>query len=214
MKILVRMFKELEHVKMFQNGELYCNPISFFTKIEDHTGRKDNFDGKVPQPEIISISLNKIKYNLKDPIINPPLYSLGSENINLYCMSLCELQKISEKGYSLILNEEITKLGPHLVYISNDDEFFRRFHLTMKSENYKFKYGPIKYYNIKKPPTIGEINKETAFYKSDFFEKQQEFRFVIKAKTTKPQSFIVNIGYIRDITAYLNIDEIIKSSIK
>ena len=206
----MKMFKEFEHAKMFCNGDLYCKPLSCFREIEDHTGRKDKLEGKVPQPEIIRIHINGVNYDLANPTERPPLFSIGSENVNLFCMSLCEIKRISkeESGLNLQLNEEIAKLGPHFVVVSNYDEFSKRFCQSMTSKNYKSYHRHMEYYDIKKPPRAGEIKNHSAFYKPNIFKNQQEYRFLIYTGSIENDLLITNIGDISDITLYLNIDDL------
>ena len=92
--------------------------------------------------------------------------------------------------------EQTNNKNRKCIVITNIVEFLNRIEIALKSGGFKYSSGIVKYYNEK--TYVGDL---TPFDKSNKFEHENEFRFVIESEGIKP--ILLEIGSIKDISTTL-----------
>ena len=215
---LAKVFQKREHADKFIRGEMYCNRLSCFKKLEDREGRGDTDEGAI----VFQLEGLVVTLEAKDPdtgevvdrhamqgFAEPPvLVPEWFDHINVFCMfaahsgdfqhepSECGLDHLKEH---LKMPEKYVKLGEHAVAITNSTEFLRRVEKAAHRAGYGILWGLVKYYD----PQIGtpsiQSDIETIFSKRTKYAYQREFRFAIDTGTTEGGAISLDIGDISDI---------------
>ena len=215
---LAKVFKRQEHADRFILGEMYCNRLSWFKKLEDLDGRGDTDEGAiVPQLEGLSVML-KARHPETGKVIDshtiegfaapPLLVPEWFDHINVFCMFAAhsgDLQPEPSESYldrlrdHLQLPEKYARLGEHAIVITNVTEFLERVEKAAHGVGYGILWGLVKYYDplVGTPPIRSDI--ETIFCKREEYAYQREFRFAIDTGTTEGGPISLDIGYVGDI---------------
>ena len=215
---LAKAFKKQEYADKFIRGEMYCNRLACFKKLEDRDGRGDTYEGAV----VLQLEGLVMTWEDKDPDTGevvgrhtiegfaapPVLAPEWFDDINLFCMFAAhsgDFQHEPSEGYldrlkeHLKMPDEYAKLGEHAVVITNTTEFLRRVEKAAHREGYGILWGLVKYYDpqVGTPPIRSDI--ETIFSKRKKYAYQREFRFAIDTGTTEGGAITLDIGDISDI---------------
>jgi len=174
-------FGQEEHLQSLQReGLIYCNPLSFFSKLEDNKLRGD-------ESETIVETLYKKDYvlqikTLKDPKAEYKTLPTRRVQINthrtdpfgnLFCLhSVNLLDKVDDEIFGL--DEKNKEFGSHFLIIKDTAEFLSRLHQGLESNNLKFEHTLVEYLDL-----LVHNGKKTVFQKDKAYEFQKEFRLFI-----------------------------------
>ena len=215
---MAKVFNKLEHADKFIQGEMYCNRLSWFKKLEDRDGRGDTDEGAIVlQLEGLSMTLEARdldtgevvdRHTMQGFAAPPVLVPEWFDHINVLCMFAAhkgDFQHEPSEGYldhlreHLKMPEKYVRLGEHAVVITNVTEFLKRVEKAAHRAGYGILWGLVKYYDpqVGTPPIRSDI--ETIFCKSEEYAYQREFRFAIDTGTTEGGAISLDIGDISDI---------------
>ena len=215
---LAKVFQKREYADKFIRGEMYCNRLSWFKKLEDQEGRSDTDEGAiVPQLEGLSVTLEvsdpdtgKVvdRHTMQGFAAPPVLVPEWFDHINVLCMFAAhsgDFQHEPSEGYldhlteHLKMPEKYVGLGEHAVVITNVTEFLSRVEKAAHQARYGVIWGLVKYYDPQfgSPPTRSDI--ETIFCKRERYAYQREFRFAIDTGTIEGGAISLDVGDISDI---------------
>jgi copper chaperone CopZ len=190
-------FGEKTHLlNLLNEGEIYCNTIHYFSKLENEDLRKDKNDGIAELKQVYNI-----KFKVKGKIIatseRAQLYLRNNEDKgNIFCLYGIETEKLNlEKNtqQKLNLNTESIDFADYALIIFDPSEFVKRVKAKVEKNGYKFQFSPVTYYDDQSHN--GEL---TPFHKSNKYKHQNEIRFWIPNKENVP--LIFKIGSINDIS--------------
>ena len=215
---LAKAFKEREHAEKFIRGEMYCNQLSYFKKLEDREGRGDTDEGAIvfPLEGLVmtvgtkapgtgeAVDWHTIQGLAVPPVVVPEWF----DNRNIFCMFAAhsfDFQHEPSEGYldrlkeHLKIPEKYVRLGEHAVIIKNVTEFLRRVEKAAHRAGYGILWGLVKYYDpqVGTPSIRSDI--ETIFCKREEYAYQREFRFAMDTGTTEGRAISLDIGDIGDI---------------
>lgn len=210
--LLVKVFDKEEYADAFiQTGEMFCNTIGQFKRIENDTARGDQFEAPSDwhQPDRISLTLS---FNTPDgeeksfqieglagPLV---MQRSAHDRLNAFCMyavTLPEFEesyeteeerlRVVEKINTMLkvhatLGKEMLSLGEHVVLIFKVADFIDKVSKAAKSEGYSSWRGLVDYFD---PETFhgsfGEV--ESVFKKRNIYSYQKEFRFVFDSNKSE-----------------------------
>ena len=223
--LLIKIFNKESYADAFlKKGQLYCNSLEYFRKLESNDGRGDNLEGAVfiYQPkdispiEILKPNTNEVLATIKQNELRGPV--IGHNNnldfFNLYCMYAVHIQNF-EKAYETeeeknkIINElnkmyekaknlddEMLSFGDYSVVIFRVSEFINR---VKKIAGINLIYhNLVDYYDATN--FSGEFTTLQAIFKKDKkYAYQQEYRFLFDFNNKKIEAREICIGSISDI---------------
>ena len=198
----VKFFDNEKYADCLVKGELYCRRLSYFKNAESRDKRGDELEGAIPLHGIETITIDGRTYKGANTVDNPVPFGYPSlENLNLFCLSFCDIYKIANKKYKLEIPTELSKFGNYAVAIMDFDEFLKRIENAIVREGYTAMCRGIEYYDPKSIQTPDKSPEEILFMKRDKFKIENEYRIAINTNTTKGDDAItLNIGDISDIT--------------
>ncbi|ARV14665.1 hypothetical protein [Polaribacter sp. SA4-12] len=198
---LMKFGSEKNMNDLLKNGTIYCNPLSYFQKLDKDGFIADKLEGTISiknfseeKNHILTInpkSKKPIKMKIKTAQMRGFYNNLEG---NVYCLYALRYSNIiNEKRYKIderMMNDDYT----HCVLIEKVGEFLKRIQNELKKQNVSFNWDLVKYHDF-------GIDKSemTLFHKSKNFEFQKEFRILLK--TSKLEPFSIKIGDISDIAS-------------
>ena len=224
---LVKVFQEARYADNFVRGKLYAHRLSYFKRIEDRDGRRDEDEGAIMLQRdglIVEFTATNIEtgessritmagHEFAAPIIMRPRWF---DHINVFCMYAGhsgDFQSISDDNVhsfkkQLEIPEDGIKLGRYAVVITNTREFLKRVKVAAEKRGYGICGGLVKYYDaeVGTPPAKSEI--ESIFTKRKEYEYQKEFRLAIDTGTMGCNPITLDIGRIGDISVLTNTSDI------
>lgn len=213
---LIKFGKE-KHIKDFQKGLMYINPISFYEKIENNNsiGDKDEGLSYYLQPEEITLTIDNHVIDSND-IARPIQLRINKEgNINIFCMYAITFNKLVEHNLDFILDGRVKNFGDYSLVITNGNKFLERLNNAIENINktkekkigmYGKGFGLVEY--VDKETYHGEIGVFRKFRK---YEYQYEFRLALEVPNElrgKKGEFRLKIGDISDISKLCRTDEL------
>lgn len=215
---LAKIFSEREYADKFIRGEMYCQQLAWFKKLEDGVGRGDSDEGaialkldglsmtfEVKHPVTGELILQHTLQGLAaPPVIRPEWF----DHINVFCMFAAHSSGLSHElsdsdldslRVNLQIPERCTGLGEHAVVITNVTEFLSRVEKAAHGSGFGILWGMVNYYDplVGSPVLDSEI--ETIFCKPQEYAYQSEFRFAIDTGRTTTGAITLGIGDIGDI---------------
>ena len=220
---LAKVFQQREHAEDFVSGKMYANRLSYFKKIEDHDGRRDEDEGaimfqldgltvKLESRNMESGEVERWQMTGKDFAAPPTLHPEWFDDINVFCMYAGhsgEFHHVSPDNLQdfkrqLELPEEFTKLGRHAVLITNTTEFLKRVDIAANLAGYGIRRGLVKYYEAEVGTPSMRSDMDTIFTKRKEYEHQREFRFAIDTGTAGCCPIVFDVGDITDISVCID----------
>ena len=198
---LIKFGSEKNMKDLFNNGTIYCNPLSYFQKLDKEGFIADKLEGtksiknfNKDANHILTIDPNG-KNPIKIKVIKAQLREFYNNlEGNVYCLYALKYGDIiNEKNYKIderMINEDYT----HCVLIEKAGTFLKRIQNELVKNNISFSWNLVKYIDFKKDNS--NIN---LFNKSKEFEFQKEFRILINTNLSEP--FSIKIGDISDIAS-------------
>ncbi|HEH9411617.1 TPA: hypothetical protein SIA28_000160 [Aeromonas salmonicida] len=204
--LLIKIFDKEEYADTFlNNGEIFCQTLEHFKRIEDAGVRGDAYEAVSSwyQPDKVSLvisykddagvehKLPLMPSDLAGPIINQ---SNKYNHLNLYCMYAVTIPEFSEsytteeekvlvaEKINSILNErttlddEVLSLGKYAVIIHRVNDFIEKVESAAKERNYQCRHKLITYFD--QDSFNGSVNElEAVFRKRHCYKHQSEYRF-------------------------------------
>jgi hypothetical protein len=193
-------FGDEEHLKSLQkDGLLFCNPLSFFTKLEDGKVRGDNAETIVEciqkKNHILQVKfLHESVENYKTiPTSNIRVVTRRIDPYgNLFCLhAINTINKNNDEVFGLDINNK--KFGSHFLLITDTEEFLKRLNRRLKDLNLSYEHRLVEYIDLK-----NYEGKKSIFQKDIAFSYQKEFRLFIYNKNDDIIKF--KIGDLSDIS--------------
>jgi len=221
---LIKTYQTQEYANAFLNtGEMYCNTLEAFKKIEDDSARHDKYEGSSQwfQPQDVKVrltvesdngeilhTLNLGESDLAGPIISQPVIFDG---LNLFCMYAIVIEDFEEsyrtEDEKNLLKEKINRsiaaqvkidpqyheFGDYAVVIYKVEQFIQTVVSRAKHEDMRICHGLVEYFD---PATFtGSFNGvEAIFRKQKTYSYQNEFRFVFNANGKIREPIKLNVG--------------------
>lgn len=213
---LLKMGRE-HHLSDFRAGRLYMNQISFFKDYKNAEGeyRGDILEGMVGhfQPDKLgSMKLGEEvipigPHNLAGPILLHSNEVLGWNAFCMYAVHSGPFTSLSRENFDgfvqwLRVEAKNLGLGDKLVFITNGEEFRRRFVAAAIRGQMPLQAGLVEYFD---PATFDGYVPRPGFYKSDVYGHQREFRIIRATPSDGP--YVFDIGPIDDISEMTTLDE-------
>ena len=218
--LLVKFFKNEEYATEFVNGNVFCNTLGTFKKIEaaDDCGRADRDEGTTAwlQPGQVDLVLNDV--DISGDLAGPSQVQMHwLDDVHLFCMHACHSgnldlstltnANIEDLRSELIIPTSCLTLGKHAVVVCDVPSFVEKIRVAAEAEKYKMVRGLVRYYD---PESFhGEFNQaESMFRKQERYRHQREFRFAINTGSSGDSPLRLHIGDISDITVRLYANEL------
>ncbi|PFX69845.1 hypothetical protein COL39_26355 [Bacillus cereus] len=221
-------FGEYEHMKSFQEGKIFCRPLTYYQKAEedilDLAKRYDEYEGvsELVQPKVLMRNNEKIELfssegeyigDLTSGIQGPMKYYKGtSRSTPVFCMYSITSQHLKEfeQGINnILIDERIQEFGKYLVIINDIQEFMDR----IKKECIKVKKIQKVKVNVEgiliEYVDINNYHGEYGIGKKPLeFIYQNEFRLVMDGiSLSKDEAIFFDIGDISDISTLMSYTE-------
>jgi hypothetical protein len=204
-------FGELSHMLDLQKkGILYCNPIGYFTEIDDGNLRGDDMEDVTEMMYMESgiVLLGKPerepgKDGIEMPFKNANFTGRIAEPFgNLFCMyTMNFLEK--ENGHQFTVDLQMKKFGDYFLLIHKPHEFLQRVKKAAEEMKLAIKGDFVNYLNLSK-----YTGKKSVFQKDIIYNYQNEYRVFINNKKSHP--IILEIGNIEDISILCESEELQK----
>lgn len=224
-------FMEKKYVDSFRKGNVHMKNLKAYVdmeKIEQKKGVGDKYEGSLvltggqlsvyneTDEHLFDIETGEITLTHEQDLLHPVFCSYVVDMDNLIIIEetakdVTTSISISEEELEKIINE----FADTAVFISAA-EFYNRFLTACKNKGYDLDAEKVKYYDYsinQKDRVATFLNDpllKKAFIKSDYFQHQNEFRFIITNKEISEPLDDFNIGDISDITFEMKTDEISK----
>ena len=206
---LYMKFGTKEHLeKMQKEGILYCNTITYFSRIDDNNKRGDKLEvaTELEYLENVILEVKPANDSLapweKLRITYMQLQKHYEKTLgNLYCMSVFDLTP--SKDTSLLNFENFTAFGSHVLIISREDIFIDKINKAFDKLKIKSCFKAIEYLDLRKYQ-----GKKSLFQKDIKYSWQKEFRIILytdKCEINDPFEF--SIGNIEDISIICDISK-------
>jgi len=214
---LAKFFEIDEHADQFVRGNIYCNTLRKFKKMEDKRfpGRADSDEGTTRwlQPDEVDIQIAGVRVTgLAGPV---QVQMNWLNDVHVFCMVAGHTGTLDVQYFStedlrqeLIIPRGCLDLGQHLVMVTDVTEFINRMDAAVQETDYRYAHGLVKYYD---PETFhGEFrNMEAVFRKQDHYSYQREFRFAFETGRMDNHPLTIEIGDISDITARMSSSDLL-----
>jgi hypothetical protein len=214
MKEYVALFKigRLEHLQALRDeGHLYCNPLRYFSKLEDNIRRGDELEGITAIKNLDGCTLRMKDVGAPDSTYSKPInintgklmHSADNAKGNIFCLYSIGIDR-HELRNDYNINEEAKTLGDHFLIIKNYHEFLKRVRVKLEELGMTGVVGFITYKDF-----TGYSGDKTHFEKDLAFAHQQEFRIFINNQSEEILN--IKIGSIADISEIgccINLDAI------
>lgn len=236
---LIKTYQTEEFANAFLNtGEMFCNTLEAFKKIEDDSARHDKYEGSSQwfQPKDVKVrltvgshnggvlhSLNLGESDLAGPVISRPVIF---DDLNLFCMYAVVIEDF-EESYSTedekkLLNEKINRsiaaqvkidpqyneFGHYAVVIHKVEQFIQTVVLRAKHENMRICHGLVEYFDS--ATFSGSFNDvEAIFRKQNTYSYQNEFRFIFNANGKIREPIKLNVGPLNEFAFMGSLKDII-----
>ena len=214
---LAKFFEIDEHADQFVRGNIHCNTLRKFKKMEDKRfpGRADSDEGTTAwlQPDEIDIQIAGVRLaGLAAPV---QVQMNWLNDVHLFCMVAGHTGKLDVRHLltedlqqELVIPRACLDLGQYVVLVTNVTEFIKRMDAAGAGTDYRYARGLVKYYD---PKTFhGEFRDvEAAFWKQDHYSYQREFRFAFETGRMDNHPLTIEIGDISDITARMRSSDLL-----
>lgn len=188
--------------KLLLEGEVFCRPLDYFTKIASNDLRGDKNDGAAYLKQIKDLKVRHKGVTIATAVTgqlygrNPQLkgnifclFALNSDDLNFETKAIKKLH----------INLDGVSFGDSAVWIFDPGEFMKRLRKAIKRSGLKSQFSPISYYDHE-----SYEGKLTPFDKSNVYSSQNEVRFWIPNNLNEDMVF--RLGNISDIAGLIPID--------
>jgi len=182
---------------LYEEGEIYINPIDLIRYYDNNPDRSDEDDGLLHRDylgdgkvSICPVGKDFDKDGIPMDGFDFVIKTDHQEKGNIYCLTGIYSEHLSGDRNDITIDNK--SLGDTAIFIYNPKEFINRLRSALKENGYKnFTGNKVEYY---KNDYSGEVG---FFLKHERFTAQSEYRFFIKNIEVKPIKF--KIGSLKDI---------------
>lgn len=212
----VKRFEDKKHAENLLNqGELYCQTLSYFKKLEDDEvgNRADQNEGLfgIHYPQDLSeFNIGGISIPISDLADAIKIHDTTYDSCNIYCLTYIGIDgtetsvaEVSERS-KLPKTENKRNLGDHVVCIIDPNEFLLRIkkkleELKIDGKNKHVKYIDLSQSTYTEPENIGFTKDKTTY------GHQREYRILLFTFSNEP--LFIHIGPLHDIAKLTSVDE-------
>jgi hypothetical protein len=196
-------FGEHEHLKdLREKGLLYCNPIQYFTSIEDQDLRGDDLENVVNlhymESGTVTISPVGEKPSASSTVMPFQNFRLTSRIVepfgNLFCLFAINLLD-KPIGDIFTISERVKSFGDSFLLIYDSNTFLNRVRSAVRKHQLKVNADLVEYIDFSR-----FTGKKTVFQKDLRFVYQQEWRLYIRSNKNEPIG--LEIGSLEDISIW------------
>lgn len=208
---LARTFSEKAHAVAFLRGSIRMQTVEYFRNCEhtDKALRGDAYEGlsALFQPKNISELVI-------GGVVLPPTALAGpmtfhSERVkhwHVFCLHAIghtpddpqDFDSIEAMRRSILLHEDTTRFGKHVVYLKQPNVFLHRVHDALRALGYASRSKLVSYYD-ELLFTGWSSDADAPFKKSKRFAYQKEYRIVAKTPAKVSTPLVVEIGDLSDV---------------
>lgn len=196
-------FGEKEHLKeLREKGLLYCNPIQYFTSMEDQGLRGDEMENVVDMHYMESgtVTLSSVgetpsTNSTSMPFIDARFTSRIVEPFgNLFCLFAINLLD-KPLGEVFTVSERVKEFGDSFLLIHDSSAFFNRVQQAVAARQLRADADLVEYKDFSR-----FTGKKTVFQKDLRYAYQQEWRLYIH--NNKAEVIKLEIGSLEDISVW------------
>ena len=203
-KTLVK-FSTFEYITALQQGKLYIHTVDYFRTCENSI-QSDFFEGVSTLHQADRIKSIIIESKIHKKIIltkDTGLINFTAGNninyfTNIFCMYLWKIYKDQPNK----IDSRIFSFGDTALLILNSNEFINRIKNAIKSKNYKYSSGKVKYFD--EEIYSGEVG---IFMKRKSLEFMNEYRIAIQAEMNN-RPYELFVGDLSDISIVIKTNDI------
>jgi hypothetical protein len=206
-------FGKAQHIlDLQQQGLLFFNPISYFTKVEDEQLRGDkledvteiNYIGDA-RIDLKQVSAPDSEYKWMNAF-NVTMFKRPETPIgNLFCLYVIDVFNQPQDS-KITVPKKMLDFGNFCLFIHNPHEFMRRVRAKLLELNLSFAHDMVEYRDLKR-----HKGRKTVFQKDLNYSYQQEFRIFIENKIDSSVS--IKVGDLSDISSICHTEHIGKLEI-
>jgi hypothetical protein len=176
MSSLYRYFSDSRWAGLFCSGEIYCNPLSYFQKIEDNQARGDSKEGVSVFEPTNGLTINNLTSGNSFVLDGHSFQSAArAEQIYVYCMSLYPSNTLANK-FNAVVCIEIRDV-PKFCSLA-EQNLPKGFALPAVSRRLRIGHK-VRYYDVAEPPSnLWALPELMAISKRKHYSWQNEFRLV------------------------------------
>ena len=222
--LLTKFFTEQKHAESFLDGKTLARRLHVLRALEDGA-RRDPDEGllvtKVPKEdrpvwmgttrlEGMFFVGDDVKLEVGTRLPKNAQRLQGEVFWSVSAIDHCNVLCLSQPAIAdLRAFVESNSMGDHAVVIHNPREFVQRVVSAAATLGYKVWDGRVTYYD-EKPDSASEkgMKINVAYQKLRKYEREQEYRLVIKTNTEGDDPFHLDVGSIRDIARYVTPQEL------
>ena len=187
------------YIEAFSRGELWMNPLSFFSQMEGDIARSDPHEGDglwmQPTTHVLSVK-NGESWVPISGLLGPISWRRQLElRSNVFCLSALPV----EAGVSFDPRND--QFGDTVAFLTNPHEFLRRVRQAASEHGFNLMYRGVEYVD----PT-GYSGELGLFRKSSEFSHQREFRIALSPGEGAPYTLL--IGDISDLVAVAPVEQL------
>lgn len=159
-RTFARTFSDIEHVRAFLDGSIRMQTIDYFRKLEstDKALRGDAYEGlsAIFQPahigELVIAGIPVARTSLAGPML---LRQAVVDSWHVFCLHTIgtaegepdTFESLEEMRNAFLLDDRCTRLGGHLVFLSQPLAFLERVHAAVRALGYGSRSRPVTYYD-------------------------------------------------------------------
>jgi hypothetical protein len=201
--VILLKFGKKQHLEEFrENGLVYMNSRTFFSRLENDCVRADSFEGtdRIIQPHDTHVTIEgpiqascghieTVKVSLlPGDLAGPVSIGWNKNDCNMFCMF-----SVTKPIDGELVDRRNLNFDDSFVLVLNTQEFINRFSVAADTDSLRFEYRRVDYYDA--DTHSGETG---TFRKPAIFSYQNEFRFIVSPGTQEPRKLI--LGSLLDIT--------------
>ncbi|MFL8801150.1 MULTISPECIES: hypothetical protein [unclassified Clostridioides] len=235
---LLIKFGTKENLEKLKKGEIYTNNLKYFIDLEETYGKigigdRDEsalllngvnfrfFEANTRKPvrplkALLGIDMGDFEFKASETRVRVEGYTRKP----VFCLLGISKSDLEYVDKHLILSFDDNKIKylekefgnyTHALIIEAG-EFIKRIIKVTKTRDIGLEFGYVKYYNpnINQFERIRDFNtSRRAFWKKDYFKRQQEFRIIFDNILIDSGQILINIGDISDISAMCEINDLL-----
>ena len=215
---LIKFCEKERYAERFLAGCMHMNRLSHFIQLENDEQRSDSFEGisSWMQPDQVQVYVGgQLIKDIIRPITIRKKQHETSPILCLYAIESGPYQAINEaniiefKRY-LRIREVVNSFGGHAALITNVSVFLERFISAAKHHGFGIDASLVNYYSdLSHNPRFDR----PAFYKSDKYADQREYRIVLDIGDDLKTPFTLEIGDLSDIAVKTTTHDLLRNGV-
>jgi hypothetical protein len=187
------------YIDAFSRGELWMNPLSFFSQMEGDIARGDPHEGDglwmQPTTDVLSVKIGETWVPISG-LLGPISWRRQLElRSNVFCLSALPVEA------EVSFDSRNHQFGDTVAFLTDPHEFLRRVRQAATAHGFNLMYRGVEYVD----PRVhsGEMG---LFRKSSEFSHQREFRIALSPGKGAPYTLL--IGDISDLVAVAPVEQL------